>query len=201
MLYQCTACDHVMTAARGGTPTECTACGSALRHTSQSTSVFPPSMVLPLSASEPADPRDDYDDFSRDAYGYRRRTPPKKSFVLPIAAAITFAIEAALLLAANGHGHNLSRFGRLIVIAALPFGAMAGIGLLTYDQRALQFGLLPMLGIIALAGILTTANLARHPAAYSGFSQIRLILVYLLQWATVGFSVLIGFIVLAVDRR
>ena len=139
---------------------------------------------------------EDYrDDFRTPAVG--------PSLLAPVASAVAFVVEAALLMAAWSHAravHNgLFHDAPIFLLAALPYMAMAGIGLLARRDRTVQVALLPVLGLLALTGIWAAAT--KTTPSRGGFEGIALVLAYLLQWAMVGFAVLVGFVVLATKRR
>jgi hypothetical protein len=120
-----------------------------------------------------------------------------------VAAAVAVVVqEAVLLLAwsgARGTGRGLVHGPTIFLLAALPYLAMAGIGLLAARERGLHAGLLPVLALVAFVGVWTAV--IKSTQTRGGFEGIGLVLAYLFQWAMVGLSLLVGFITLATTRR
>jgi hypothetical protein len=139
-----------------------------------------------------ADYRDDF-----------RAPPPRPSHLIPVAAALGCTVEVVLLLIVWSHAratpYRLFHDVPVFLMAALPFAAMAGIGLLVRRDRGVQTALLPLLAIMTVAGLWAAATKTTHTRG--GFEIIGLILAYLLQWVMVGLSVLTGFVALALTRR
>jgi len=140
-----------------------------------------------------------HDDYADDRFA----DPGRPSLMLPVATALAFAAEAALLLIARAHAqtthYGLFHDVPVFLVAALPFAMMAGIGLLVRGDRSVQAALMPVLAILTLAGLWAAATKTTHTRG--GFEEVGLVLAYLLQWLMVGLGVFVGFIMLATKRR
>jgi hypothetical protein len=140
--------------------------------------------------------RELFEDFADD-----RNPPPVRPCLLaPAAAVVGFAVEAAVLLHARTHNRSLFHDAPMFLIAALPFLALAVIGLMAWRHPAVQVALLPALFILTVVGVGVALDI-RPPRRGDFGGGITLILAYLAQWGAVAFGLFTGFGVLAVRRR